>query len=75
MGLYGRLDPVISIHNGAQYGSSAMSDGEVIYAVESFYHFNTFVGGGALPAVAMTLGFGRISARSRSLCDVGFLIR
>jgi hypothetical protein len=38
MGLYGRLDPVISIHNGAQYGSSAMSDGEVIYAVESFYH-------------------------------------
>jgi hypothetical protein len=27
MGLYGRLDPVISIHSGAQYGSSAMSGG------------------------------------------------
>ncbi|HEV7616503.1 MAG TPA: TadE family protein [Burkholderiaceae bacterium] len=27
MGLYGRLDPVISIHNGAQYGSSAMAGG------------------------------------------------
>jgi hypothetical protein len=60
MGLYGRLDPVISIHNSAQYGSSAMSDGEVIYAVESFYHFNAFVG-------VMTSGFGKISAISPDL--------
>jgi hypothetical protein len=27
MGLYGRLDPVISIHSRAQYGSSAMAGG------------------------------------------------
>lgn len=28
MGLYGRLDPVVSIRSGAQYGSSAMSGGQ-----------------------------------------------
>jgi hypothetical protein len=35
--------------------AGALLDGEVIYAVESFYHFNAFVG-------AMTSGFGKISA-------------
>jgi hypothetical protein len=35
--------------------AGALSDGEAIYAVESFYHFDTFVG-------EMTSGLGKISA-------------